>query len=80
MVRDTAGPGNNALVKTIELKRIGADEPISIITLDENAGPAKITTRWENPKLLAVSYTGGVLILHVARVGELSITASPPSP
>lgn len=71
--KDASGPGNGYLSETVQLKRRIAGEPVNILTLEENNGPARIDLHWREPMQLTLEHTGGTVVLQVARVGELAI-------
>lgn len=73
--RDTSGPGNNSLYKDVEVRRIGADEGVRVVTIDEGQGASKVKLRWKSQNHLDVTYQSAPLLLQVARLGELTIAA-----
>ena len=76
MERNTSGPGNNSLYKDVEVRRVGAEEPVRIVTLDEGQGASRVKLRWKSQSRLEVSYEGAPLLLQVVRVGELTIATT----
>jgi hypothetical protein len=77
---DVAGPGNNALHETVQLKQLSASEPIDILSLDEGRltgdqlnGPAIIKVRWRDPTHLELNYSGGEVVFQAVKVANLSI-------
>lgn len=71
--RDTSGPGNNSLYKDVEVRRIGADEGIRVLTIDEGQGASGVSLRWRSQTRLDVTYESAPLLFQVARLGELTI-------
>jgi len=74
--RDTSGPGNNSLYKDLEVRRVGADKGVRVVTLDEGQGASRVSVRWTSQSHLEVFYERAPLVLQVARQGELTIAAT----
>jgi hypothetical protein len=70
---DTAGMGNGYAAETVQLKRWGANDPVDVVTLEENYGPATIKLHWRDPSHLVVDHTGGVVVFQVVKVAGVSI-------
>lgn len=70
---DTAETGNNYLLETVQLRRGSKGEPVSVPTLAENNGPAKLLLSWHNAAHLAISYGNAEVLFQAVKLGEVTI-------
>ena len=70
---DTAGPGNNYLSETVQLRRGTQAKPVDVLTLAENAGSATLKLAWHDPTHLVIGYSNAEVLFQAVKLGELTI-------
>ena len=70
--RDTSGPGSNYLYKDVEVRRIGADEGVRVVTIDEGQGTSKVRLHWKDQTNLDVTYEAAPLLFQVLTISKAS--------